>query len=167
VTNPEPIHEASESLAQLSGLVGELSQHTSKLRAEIAAFSFLTMVQSSLADSPRDLITDLGGVRRLRRAAADLYERVIADPLLAEYFEETSTIQIRQRQVDLFLTMFGVKDHHGKPLESLHFNLGISDEAFERLLYHVREVLGQLDLDNDERDAAVKQLRLLKEEIGE
>lgn len=164
-TDSRVLEESRQNMTDLLDLIAELSTHTQRLRAEVAALSFMTMVQASEATASPETVDRLGGERGVRTAVVMLYERVMADPELAPYFAGADMMRIRQRQVDMFLALFGIRDFRGKSLKIVHEPLHVTADHFRRLMDHVTAVLVYLGVPATEVAALVDRLRPFEKEI--
>lgn len=73
------------------------------------------------------------------------YDRVVADPELAPYFEGVDLERLRSHQRAFLIGALGGPDMFtGRPLESAHAGLGITDAAFDRVVDHLAATLGDL-----------------------
>jgi truncated hemoglobin YjbI len=88
----------------------------------------------------------LGGALAIQAATELFYKKVLADPLLAGFFEKTDM----RRQLDMqaaFLTMaLGGPNHYsGRDLRSAHASLpGLDDKHVDRVIAHLAETLREL-----------------------
>lgn len=164
-SSDQAMEESREAMGELMTLITELTEHTQRLRSELAVLSFMTMVQASNANSEPRAVRNLGGEAGVRTAVVMLYERVMADPVLSPFFSGVDMTRIRQRQVEMFLALFGVRDYRGKSLRIVHEPLRITQAAFDRLMGHIATVLRQLGLTDDEVAAFIEDLRPFEKEI--
>jgi hemoglobin len=90
---------------------------------------------------------ELGGDAGVKTAVAIFYNRVLADPELAPFFDGVDVGRLRMHQ-RAFLTaaLGGPELFTGRGLEQAHAGRGIDDAAFDRLLDHLAETLGDLGL---------------------
>jgi len=105
--------------------------------------------QSSLYDR-------LGGSPAIYAAAEILYRKVLADPLLAPYFDGVDMKRQVAKQV-AFLTMaLGGPDRYtGRALRTAHADLaGLSDEHVDRVLAYLAETLREHGVDDEDIAAA-------------
>jgi hemoglobin len=81
------------------------------------------------------LYEEIGGPAVLRTVVAVLYQRVLADPLLAPYFAGVDLDRLRTHQ-HAFLTaaLGGPNVFAGRQLTDAHAGLCITTEAFDRLV---------------------------------
>jgi hemoglobin len=80
----------------------------------------------------------LGQERGIRAAVDDFYERVLADPDLAPYFEGVDMPRLRAHQAQLLVQVSGgPAAYSGRDLGAAHAGLGITEEAFDRVVGHL------------------------------
>ena len=91
------------------------------------------------------LYSEIGGVRVLRTAVTVLYQRVLADPVLAPWFAGVDLDQLRAHQ-HAFLTaaLDGPNVFAGRPPDEAHAGLHVTGAAFDRLIDHLTGVLRDL-----------------------
>jgi hemoglobin len=95
----------------------------------------------------------LGEQRGIRAAVDDFYERVLADPELASYFDGIDMTMLRAHQTKLLVQVTGGPvEYDGRELAVAHDGLGVTPQAFDRVVGHLVDTL--TDLDVQERDIA-------------
>jgi hemoglobin len=94
------------------------------------------------------LYEQIGGVAVLRAAVTVLYQRILADPALAPYFNDVDMERLRAHQ-HAFLTsaLDGPNLFTGRDLAEAHAHLHVTTEAFDRLTDHLTGVLRDLGVD--------------------
>ena len=90
----------------------------------------------------------VGGADALRTAVATFYDRVVADPDLAPFFESVDLSRLRGHQQSFLISALGGPDYYGgRDLRSAHLGLGIDDAAFTRIVGHLRTSLELVGVD--------------------
>jgi hemoglobin len=90
----------------------------------------------------------VGGAEALRTAVVTFYDRVVADPELARYFETVDLSRLRGHQQSFLISALGGPDYYdGRDLRSAHSGLGVSDAAFDRIVGHLRSSLEVVGVD--------------------
>jgi hemoglobin len=92
-----------------------------------------------------------------------LYKRVLADPLLMPYFKHLDD-QDRQWLRWHMLTLLAVvtggpSKYQGLDLHEAHADLHITEEAFDRLLWHVEGTLEELGVQQQDEQAILGEVR--------
>ncbi len=84
----------------------------------------------------------LGRHPGIRRAVDQFYERIVADPTLAGYFDGVDMDQLRRHQVELLVSAVGgPHQYSGRAMADAHRGLHITDAAFDRVLGHLNATL--------------------------
>jgi hemoglobin len=109
------------------------------------------------------LFERLGGAASIGAAVDLFYDRVLADPELAPYFDGVDTQRLRAHQ-RAFLTMAlgGPRDDEARSLSVAHRGLDIGDHEFDLVAGHLAAVLVELQVSAelaDETLTAVAGLR--------
>jgi hemoglobin len=109
------------------------------------------------------LFERLGGAASIGAAVDLFYDRVLADPALAPFFDGVDAARLRAHQ-RAFLTMAlgGPRDYDGRNLTDAHRNLDIGDQEFNLVAGHLTAVLNELEVPSelaDETLTAVAGLR--------
>ena len=93
----------------------------------------------------------LGGRAIVVLAVERLYERVLADPALAPYFETTSVPAQRDKLAAVLIEgLGGPRSPFATRMVEAHTGRGISDEEFDLMVRHLLEVLRGLDVPDRE-----------------
>jgi len=92
----------------------------------------------------------IGGTPALRTAVAVLYDRILADPVLSMWFQDTDLRRLKVHQ-QLFLTaaLGGADEFGGRPLTEAHAGMGITHEAFDLLKMHLSASLLEMGVAPD------------------
>lgn len=96
------------------------------------------------------LFDQLGGFPAVDAAVDIFYRRVLKDPRIARFFEDTDMDAQREKQ-KAFLTMVfgGPNEYQGKDLRSAHAKLveqGLDDSHFDAVAEHLQATLERLDV---------------------
>ena len=99
------------------------------------------------------LYDSLGQSAGITTAVDQFYGRVLADPSLAPYFEGTDLDKLREHQAALLIGVTGGPENYtGRSLQLAHRRLGITDEAFDKVVGHLGATLDALGVAPDVRD---------------
>ncbi|WP_164101605.1 group I truncated hemoglobin [Candidatus Laterigemmans baculatus] len=94
-------------------------------------------------DSPT-LFDRVGGREELPRIVEEFYRRVLADPLLAPFFEEVDMERLKLRQIRFLTSVFdGPGTASGEDLAAAHHGRGIEREHVSAFVEHLADVLEQ------------------------
>jgi len=114
-------------------------------------------------------IYDAIGGRAAVAAAVDLfYEKVLADPTLAPYFEGIDMDHLRAHQrAFLTVALGGPETYEGKGMADAHRGRDITDAAFDRVATHLSSTLTELGVDDDTVGAIIGQIAGLRGDVVE
>lgn len=83
----------------------------------------------------------IGGAVAVEQAVDIFYRKVLADPLLADYFAFTDmTRQVARQRAFLTMVFGGPSEYDGRQLRDAHVHLaeqGMSDEHFDAVVAHL------------------------------
>lgn len=99
------------------------------------------------------LYDSLGQQAGITTAVDQFYVRVLDDPSLAHYFAGADVHQVKQHQVALLSTVSGGPEQYtGRSMELSHRRLGVTEEAFDRVVGHLGATLDDLGVEAGVRD---------------
>jgi hemoglobin len=88
---------------------------------------------------------EIGGRDGVAAAVDTFYDRVLADDLLAPYFDTTDMRRQKQHLRAFLAAAVGGPDvYAGRDMSEAHAGLGITDEAFDRVVGHLVATLTAL-----------------------
>ena len=107
-----------------------------------------------------------GGLRRL---VDKLYPRVLADPSLLFYFKHLDDEHLKGLRWHM-LTLLAVvtggpSKYQGRDLHEAHAHLHITGEAFDRVLWHLRAALQELEVQLDDQQAILAAVQARRDEV--
>ena len=112
------------------------------------------------------LYEQLGQQAGISTAVDHFYVRVLGDPSLAPYFEGADVDEVRQHQVALLSTVSGgPQQYSGRAMDLSHRGLGITDDAFDKVVAHLGATLDDLGVDPEVRDQVAAVLVAQREHI--
>jgi hemoglobin len=92
----------------------------------------------------------IGGPGAVAAAVDIFYARVTADPTLAPYFESTDMRrQKAHMRAFLAVAIGGADIYRGRDMGAAHAGLGITHEAFNRVIGHLVATLVELDVPSE------------------
>jgi truncated hemoglobin YjbI len=102
------------------------------------------------------LFDRLGGAPAITAAAELFYRKVLADPLLAPYFDDVDMDhQVAKQAAFLTMALGGPNTYTGRDLRTAHADLaGLSDEHVDRVIAHLAHTLRELGVAEDDIAAA-------------
>ena len=98
------------------------------------------------------LFDRLGGAPAVQAATEVFYRKVLADPVLASYFDDVDMDrQIAKQAAFLTMALGGPNNYSGRDLRAAHAGLaGLSDEHVDRVIMHLAETLRELGVGNSD-----------------
>ena len=97
------------------------------------------------------LFERLGGEAAIEAAVVDFYERMMADPSIAPFFEHLDMEAQIKKQIAFMTMAFGGPNHYtGRDLRTAHAKLvarGLGDAHFDATLRHLGDTLRGLGVD--------------------
>lgn len=112
------------------------------------------------SDGKQTLYERIGGAEGIRHLIDAFYDRVLADPELAPFFQDTSMEKLRRMQREFFtVALGGSTDYTGKPLDRAHAGRGITARHLQRFMDHLLATLSaDLDLDHEDENAVADRI---------
>ncbi len=108
----------------------------------------------------------LGAEGGIRGAVDDFYDRVVADPMLADYFTGVDMKTLRRHQTDMLITATGGPTRYsGRDMAAAHLGLHITGGAFDRVVGHLGATLQAGGADDETIGAVVGALAPLRSSI--
>jgi hemoglobin len=102
-----------------------------------------------------DFISQVGGAQRLRAIVEDLYERILADPIIGFMFDEDEIDRIIDRQTQYLMKHLGdgSTTYEGEPIRKAHQDLPITSGHADRRHQLVEETLDDWEMPASARQA--------------
>jgi hemoglobin len=92
----------------------------------------------------------IGGGTAVSAVVNDFYERVLADPQLAPYFDDVDLPTLKRHQVLLVTKVLGGPDNYGgRPLDEAHDGLGITPDDFAAVVGHLAAAMKAAGVPDD------------------
>jgi hemoglobin len=151
-------------------------------RVDVFASEDELTIQEFLQAAP----TAPGRIEEQRRSASSLYQRighaggllwlvntlylrVLADPLLMAYFKHLDD-QDRQWLRWHMLTLLAVvtggpSKYQGRDLHEAHAELHITEEAFDRVAWHLQATLQELEIQQEDQQAILAAVEARRDEV--
>ena len=93
---------------------------------------------------------ELGGGDGVRTAVTVMYNRVVADPELAPWFEGIDTERLKSHQRAFLAAAFGGPQvFTGRSIGEAHAEMAITDDAFDRVVRSLMTALADLGVANE------------------
>ena len=92
----------------------------------------------------------IGGRPAVSAAVDGLYERLLADPVLAPYFAATDMERLKRHMRAFMAVALGGADlYAGRDMQSAHAHLGVTHDAFDGVVGHLVDTLVALEVPLD------------------
>ncbi len=114
------------------------------------------------------LYDDIGGAPVVTLAVTDFYHRVTADASLAPWFERVNLDRLVSHQrAFLTIALGGPDQFAGRSMSAAHSGLGVTDEAYDRVIEHLAVALLDNGLTREQLAVVVETLAPLRAQIVE
>ena len=108
----------------------------------------------------------IGGKPAVSAAVDGLYARLLADPVIAPYFDRTDMErQKRHMRAFMAVALGGAELYAGRDMASAHARLRITDDAFDRVVGHLVDTLASLGVPGETIEAIGAKLAPLRAQI--
>ena len=108
----------------------------------------------------------IGGKPAVSAAVDGLYARLLADPVIAPYFDRTDMErQKRHMRAFMAVALGGAELYAGRDMASAHARLRITDDAFDRVVGHLVDTLASLAVSGETIEAIGAKLAPLRAQI--
>lgn len=122
--------------------------------------------QASQNKQSQSLFESLGGEPAIRATVDQFYERVLADPDLAPYFEGKQIKSLKTKQVAFFSqALGGPKKYRGRNMARAHAHLGITHKHFDAVAGHLLDTLLALGVDQATANEVISVAGSLRDDI--
>jgi hemoglobin len=119
-----------------------------------------------MSDDTLTLFERLGGASGLADIVQDMYSRVLDDPELKPFFENTSMDRLRRMQFQFIASALdGPIEYAGAELNSIHRGRGITAHHFAKFCGHFADALEARGADPHDVDRALGRLATYKDKI--
>ncbi len=118
----------------------------------------------------QSLFDRIGGMEAIMAATDVFYEKVVADPVINKFFNDTNMPNQVQKMVSFMTWAFdGPSEYKGKDLRAAHKHLvaqqGLNDEHFDAVAKHLVATLRELNVPQDLIDEAVGIVAATRDEV--
>jgi hemoglobin len=109
---------------------------------------------------------DIGGRAAVAETVERFYERVLSDPALAPYFEGTDMPKQKAHLRAFIAAALGGPDiYKGRDISAAHSGVGVTHDAFNRVVAHLVKTLDGLHVPSHLIDAIGARLTPLRAQI--
>lgn len=112
------------------------------------------------------LFDRLGGVTGVAAIVNEMYDRVLADPELAPFFENVAMDRLRHMQYQFIASALdGPVEYTGAELTAIHRNRGITAHHFAKFCGHFVDAMEAHGADKHDLDQALGRLATYKDKV--
>lgn len=109
---------------------------------------------------------EIGGQEALIAVVDDFYDRVLADPELAPFFNGTNLPRLKGLQVEFFVGALGGPDEYrGRSMNDVHRGRGIGQRHFDLVATHLNDALGGAGVPRETADTIIATIAPLAADI--
>lgn len=132
--------------------------------AERTQSSFsLNSVTDFMSDT---LFEQLGGAKGVAAVVDDMYDRVLADPDLAHFFDQVDTQRLRQMQFEFIASALGGPVRYsGAELQAIHAGRGITTRHYAQFVGHLVDAMSARGVAEDAIQATLGRLAMYRDKI--
>ncbi|GGM76445.1 hemoglobin [Halarchaeum rubridurum] len=114
----------------------------------------------------QSIYAEIGGRDAVESVVDDFYDRVLDDPLLQPYFEDTDMNELFAHQVQFVSAVAGGPvEYDGEDMQTAHEGMGITEEAFERVADYLAAAMAENDVPEEDIDAVIEEVAALKDDV--
>ncbi|EMA46033.1 group I truncated hemoglobin [Halococcus saccharolyticus] len=109
---------------------------------------------------------DIGGNEAIEAVVSDFYKRVLDDPLLEPYFEETDMDALFAHQVQFVSAVAGGPvDYEGDDMQNAHEGMAITEEAFSHVAGHLADALRANGVSEPHVETIIEEVATLEDDV--
>lgn len=119
-----------------------------------------------MLDKPQTLFARIGGEKTIAQLIDDFYDRVLADPELKPFFNNTSMDKLGRMQREFFsAALDGPITYTGKPLSHVHHGRGITKPHFALYVNHLIDTLRDHGITDQDAQDIIGRINTYADEI--
>ncbi|GGN20159.1 group I truncated hemoglobin [Halarchaeum nitratireducens] len=109
---------------------------------------------------------EIGGKDAVESVVDDFYDRVLDDPVLEPYFEDTDMNELFAHQVQFVSAVAGGPvEYDGADMQTAHEGMGITAEAFDRVADYLAAAMAENGVPEEDIDAVIDEVAALKDDV--
>ncbi|MCA9726377.1 MAG: hypothetical protein KC729_01760 [Candidatus Eisenbacteria bacterium] len=126
----------------------------------------MTKSSAVRADQPVSIFEQIGGIPAIKETVNRFYVKVLADPDLAPFFQNTNMDRLKSRQTTFFMQALGGPPvYKGRDMKSAHASLPIERRHFDKVAAHLVATLRELQVPQSLIDEIIGAVAPLADEI--
>ncbi|MEP6482352.1 MAG: group 1 truncated hemoglobin [Rhodoglobus sp.] len=115
-----------------------------------------------------NLYSQIGGEPVIGAAVDGFYQRMLADPIVAGWFEGIDLSQLKDHQRAFLVVGLGGPEHYaGRSMRNAHAGLAITNEAYSTALEHLAAALHSVGVDDTIVPKIIKRIETMRHLIVE
>lgn len=116
--------------------------------------------------SQKSLYDAIGGRDAVELVVDDFYDRVLDDPLLVPYFEDTDMDALFSHQVQFVSAVAGGPvAYDGEDMQAAHDGMGITEEAFAHVAEHLDAALRENGVADASAETIMEEVAALEDDV--
>jgi hemoglobin len=117
---------------------------------------------------PQSIYDAIGGASAIRAAVDLFYEKVWSDPHLVRYFDGVDRTKLKRHQrAFMSAALGGPRADAGRKISTAHHGLGITNDAFDRVVEKLGDTLQELGVRSELIDRIAWTLAPLRPDVVE
>ena len=119
-----------------------------------------------MLEEQQTLFQRVGGEQAIAELIHEFYDRVLGDPELKPFFDDTSVDKLRRMQREFFsAALDGPVTYTGRPLSHVHHGKGITKHHFARYVDHLIDTLRSRDITEEDVNDIIGRINTYTNEI--
>ncbi|MFW5948798.1 MAG: group I truncated hemoglobin [Halolamina sp.] len=116
--------------------------------------------------SQQSLYAEIGGRDAVEAVVDEFYDRVLDDPVLAPYFEDTEMDALFAHQVQFASAVAGGPvDYEGADMQTAHEGMRITEEAFDHVATHLAAALRENGVGEPAVESIIGEVAALEDDV--
>lgn len=108
----------------------------------------------------RTIFERYGGFGSVSRVVSSMYDKILDSPIASPYFAGADMRRLIDHQTRFVATLMGgPASYTNEHLERIHERLGITDSAFEEVVFLLTETLEDYDFEGEDIAAVVREIQ--------
>ena len=114
----------------------------------------------------KTIYEQIGGEAAVTAAVDLFYEKILADDLLMEFFQDVNMTFLKAHQKSLITFLCGGNNaYKGKDLRTAHRHLKLEEVHFDQIVLHLTDTLNELGVPEDIVSKIIEKIEFLRFEV--
>lgn len=128
------------------------------------------MNQATAEENTNTLFQRIGGAAVVNAAVLKLYDRILSDPEIKDFFKGLNIDHLRRSQEAFLIMSFGGPHQYtGQSLTAIHIKMvkdkGLNDRHFDRVVFHLKEALMELRVNPEIIDEVLMLVASMRDDV--